>query len=69
MDTLENAELTATIRHISRFFNQEYQFTILRSQTWQAEKQEEEEEHRQLQSVLCFTQTQKELLRWNKKYF
>ena len=37
--------------------NQEYQFKIPKSGTW-AEKREEEEEHRQLQSVMRFMQMQ-----------
>ena len=42
------------------FKNQEYRFTILKSRTRLAEKDDEEgEEHRKLQSVLHFKQTQK----------
>ena len=41
------------------FKNEKYRFTIPKSRTWQVEKQEEEEDHRQLQSVLCFTQARK----------
>ena len=56
---MEKAELNASIRHI----------TIPKSRIRMAGKQEgeggEEEEHRQLQSVIHFTQTQKYLK--NKK--
>ena len=57
MDTLEKAELTASIRCIGRFiksgrpiYNSEVPDT--------AGKKQKEEEHRQVQSVLRFTQTQ-----------
>ena len=53
-------ELTASIRHIAIFF------TDADTQILMAETREEEEgEHRQLQSVVCFTQTQKILLQDN----
>ena len=57
MDTLEKAEPTASIRCIGRFiksgrpiYNSEVPDT--------AGKKQKEEEHRQVQSVLRFTQTQ-----------
>ena len=46
MDTLEKTELTTSIRHTEEFLNQEYQFTIVKSQIRLAEKREEGEEHR-----------------------
>ena len=45
---------------LRNFKNQEYRFIIPKSRIRLAEKREEEEdEHRQLRSVLRFTQTQK----------
>ena len=55
MNTLEKAELTASISHIERFSKSE--ILILKSKTRLVEKQEEGEE----ESVLHFTQTQKNL--------
>ena len=52
MNTLEKAELTASISHIERFSKSE--IPILKSKTRLVEKQEEEEE-----SVMHLTQTQK----------
>ena len=46
---------------LTGFQNQEYRLTIPNSQTRLAEKREEgeeEEQHRQLQSIMRFTQTQ-----------
>ena len=47
---------------LGKFLNQEYRIIILKSQIWLTEKREEEEgereEHRQLQSITCFTETQ-----------
>ena len=62
MNTLEKAELTSSDRHFERFPNQDYQFTIPKSQTrlvekWE-EEEEEEEELRQLQRIMRFTQIQ-----------
>ena len=51
MNILEKAELTASKSGIP--------FTIPKFLTRLAEKREEEEEHRQLQSVMCSTHTQK----------
>ena len=63
MDILEKAEVTASIRHIPIFLNQKCQFKIPKSQTRLTEKREEEGvekgEHRQLQSVMRLTQTNK----------
>ena len=61
MNTLEKAELTSSDRHFERFPNQDYQFTIPKSQTRLVKKQEEEEEEeerRQLQRIMRFTQIQ-----------
>ena len=62
MNTLEKAELTSSDRHFERFPNQDYQFTIPKSQTRLVEKWEEEEveeeELRQLQRIMRFTQIQ-----------
>ena len=58
MYILEKAEFIASIRHIARFLKSDLPVTVLKSRIRVAEKQEEEEEHRQLQSVFCFTQTQ-----------
>ena len=59
MNTLEKAELTTSDRHYERFPNQDYQFTIPKSQTRLVEKrEEEEEERRQLQRIMRFTQIQ-----------
>ena len=57
MITTENAELTALVRHIEKFHNQQYRFTILKSTTRLTEKREGEE-HGLLQSIMCFTETQ-----------
>ena len=52
MDTLEKAELTASICHIARFLKSGIPVYILEvPDTAGRKKQEEEEEHRQLQSV------------------
>ena len=56
MDIMEPAELTASIRHFARFLDQEYRFTIPKSWMLLVEKKQEKE-HRQLESLLCFTQT------------
>ena len=55
--TLENAQLTATIRHIARFLKSGIPIynTVVQDT---AGKKKQQEEHRQLQSVLRFTQTQ-----------
>ena len=53
MNMLEKAELTTSIHHIERFYNLEVPNM--------AGKKQQEEEHRQLQSVMRFTQTQKSL--------
>ena len=61
MDTLKEAELTASIRHIAIFLkSHDYRFTIPKFRILHAEKREEgeEEKHWQLQSVIHFTQTQ-----------
>ena len=59
MNTLEKAELTTSDCHYERFPNQDYQFTIPKSQTRLVEKrEEEEEERRQLQRIMRFTQIQ-----------
>ena len=55
----EKTELTDSICHIDKFSNQEYRFTMPKSRTRLAVKQEEEEEHRQLKSVMRFTIAQK----------
>ena len=54
MDTLEKAVLIALILHTAKFFKS----GILKSQIQLAEKQEEEE-HRQSQSIVLLMQTQK----------
>ena len=54
MDTLEKAVLIALILHTAKFFKS----GILKSQIQLAEKQEEEE-HRQSQSIMLLMQTQK----------
>ena len=54
MDTLTNAELTPSIRHIVTFLKSEYQFAIPKSRIRLKEKQEQEEKHRQLKSVNTF---------------
>ena len=63
MTTSEKARLTASICILWRFQNQEYQFTIPKSRTWLAEKeqQKEEKDHWQLQSVMNFRQTQQNI--------
>ena len=62
MDTLEKNDLTVSIRHILQDFqNQEFQFTISKSQIRLARKREgkEEEEHKHNeQSTLHCTQMQ-----------
>ena len=58
MNTLEKAELAASLLHSERFSKSEYRFTVLKSRTRLAEKQQQEE-HRQLKTIKCFTQTQK----------
>ena len=58
MDVSKKAELTAPIHHIARTLKSEIPFTISKSQIRLVEKQEEEEEHRQLLSIVRFTQTQ-----------
>ena len=59
MDTFENAEITVSIRHITRFLKSGISNGNSEVRIWQAEKKGgEEEEHRQLEGVLHFTQTQ-----------
>ena len=61
MNNLEKTELTTSIYYIVRFLKSG--ILIYNSKSWipLAEKREEEEkEHRQLQSVTCFMQTQKD---------
>ena len=53
MNNLDKAELAASVRHVQRFTIREYQTRL-------AEKREEKE-HKQLQSVLRFMQTQKDI--------
>ena len=62
IDTLKKAKLTISIRHIARFFksgilihNSEIRDTAGRK----TKREGGEEEHRQLQSIMRFTQTQK----------
>ena len=58
MDTLEKAELTASIRHIAIFLKSRipiYNFEV----PDRAGRKREEGEHRQLRSVTHFTETQK----------
>ena len=55
LDTLEKSELHALIRHIAKFLKSGIPASKSRIQP--TEKQQEEE-HKQLQIVLCFTQTQ-----------
>ena len=57
MDTLEQAELSGSIRHIARFLKSGIPIYNAKSRIRLAEKQEKEE-HRQLQSVLYSTRTQ-----------
>ena len=59
MDTLEKAEhtcLNPPYWEILKIRN--YRFTVPKSRIRPAEKREEEEEHRQLQNIMPFTQTQ-----------
>ena len=57
MDTLENAELTALICHVARFLKSG--IPIYNSEVQDmAGKKQEEKEHKQLQSVLRFPQSQ-----------
>ena len=55
MDALDSQLRCAILQD---FQNQEYRFTFPKSWVRLAEKTEEEEEHRQLQYVLHFTQAQ-----------
>ena len=59
VDTFEKAELTASIRHAVRFLKLGIPFTIPKSRIRLVEKREEQ--HRQLQSVMRFTKTQKRI--------
>ena len=47
MDALEKAELSTSVRHIERFLNQEYQFTVPKSWMRLSEKQAEGEIEKQ----------------------
>ena len=60
MDTLEKAQVIASTAILIDFQNHEYRFTVPKSRTRLAEKpaEEVEQEHRQLQRVIRFTQTQ-----------
>ena len=68
MNTSEKVELTASICHID---NQEYRFTNPKCRTRLVEKRKTEdkgeEDHRQLQSVMCFMQTHLENINKQKK--
>ena len=57
-NTMEKGELTASVCILRDFQNHKYRFTIMKPRIRLAEKREEEEEHRPLQSVMHFTQTQ-----------
>ena len=57
INTLEKAEPIAQSYILREFQNQEHWFSTPKSRTWLAEKLEEEE-YRQLQSVMRFTLTQ-----------
>ena len=56
MDTFEKAELKASIHHIMRFLKSGNQFLLSKFWIRLAEKREDGEEHRQLQSVLRFNE-------------
>ena len=53
MNNLDKAELAASVRHVQRFAIRKYETRLT--------EKREEKEHRQLQSVLRFTQTQKDI--------
>ena len=60
INSLEKAEHATSVRRIKRSLNQEHRFAISKSRKQLAEKREEggeQEEHRQLQCILRFTQT------------
>ena len=60
IDSLKKAEHATLVLRIERFLNQEHRFEISKSRKQLAEKREEggeQEEHRQLQCILRFTQT------------
>ena len=57
MDTLEKVELTASINHIAKFLKLE--IPIWNSEVPAENREEGEEEERQLQSIIRFAQTQK----------
>ena len=60
MDTLEKAELTASIHHNARIFKSGIPITILKSRI-QLEEKQQEEEHKQNCKVLCVSCTRKKL--------
>ena len=53
---MEKAELTTSIHPtiLKDFQNQEYPFPIPKFQTWLAEKQQQQQEHRQLQIYMLY---------------
>ena len=58
MDTLQKAQVIASTAILRDFQNHEYRFTVPKSRARLAEKPAEgEQEHRQLQRVIRFTQT------------
>ena len=57
MNTLEKIAPTALVHHFENFQNHEYQQLI--PDTNGEKNRQQEEEHRELQSVTCSTQTQK----------
>ena len=51
MDSLKKTEITSSIRHIARFLKSEIDLPF-RSPEYRKTEKQQEEEHRQLQSVL-----------------